>query len=355
MARFTRSSRMVRSALVAIIASALTFGCKISYYVKEPEKVYPVVRPLDSFWLTTDQSQIKQMVVHALGDTAGDYGFDETNNGLRGRFQFDPTAKAVVFDRSNASAGAYQDFNFFPADPSGVLKFRLRDVRSVSVKVRALYATDNTVAMCGLVFGYGAATGASQAPLSGVNLRMLNRDWSLATNNTKHARDYWRVFYQPSITNERIVIDSPISSYAQTNAYDLFTSSEWSQHNGDDIDLIPSTSDFYHASDWVTFRQTLTLDREAHKMTIKIEPLDSNVDRSDWKNSLERVWNMSEDPTLRDPLTNSARGGLDLANISGPTPLTWPDFYNQTFQFGFSANGWPQGCTFSDLNVTLEN
>ncbi|RYZ79943.1 MAG: hypothetical protein EOP06_26235, partial [Proteobacteria bacterium] len=46
-----------------------------------------IVKPFETFTMTNDQTEIRQMTMYPLGEAAGDYGFDELNNQKRGQFR----------------------------------------------------------------------------------------------------------------------------------------------------------------------------------------------------------------------------------------------------------------------------
>lgn len=348
----TRSQIMI-SIWSTLLASLLISGCKIEYSVDTPEGADPIAKPFEAFSMTTNQTTIERMVIEAMGNAPPDYGYDESDWGRRGRFRFDAARKTMIGERSIASLEPWNDFNLFPADPSGLLRYKLKNVKSISVDILAQVNAPGGPAFCGLMLGFGNAPGHTVATNASTNLSIGGRDWSVSPNGNKDARDFIRFYYVPSDISERIIIDTPINSYGYPGSYDQFTSAEWNESAGDDLDLIPAGNNFDQSGVWIKTHQTYTLDRDARTLTIKVEPLDSNFDRTGWKASHEVVWHFDEAVGTRDPVTNSPRGGLDLRHITGPTAMSWEEFYDQPFQFGFSANGAPRNCEFSNLAVTL--
>jgi ABC-type glycerol-3-phosphate transport system substrate-binding protein len=338
----------------AALALLLVSGCLLNYERTYPSVPRPTAKPFDSFAVTNDQTEIAKMVVEALGNTPPDYGFDESDAGKRGIFRYDSSSHAVIFERSLISFDAYNDFNFFPADPGGLLRYKLKDIYEISVVITSVYNGPSTTSMCGLLFGFGNAAGNSSAPSMSTNLSIGGRNWATSVNSSKNPRDFIRFFYNPSNTGERVVVDAGINTYNNVPQYGGFTPSEWRESGFNEVDLINDASDFTKNGDSITYRQTLTVDRIAETITIKIEPLSSNVDMTGWKTSQSFVWNYSATVGATDAVSGNPRGGLDLTNITGPLAMPISDFHNLPFQFGFSANGGPRTCEFHDLKVTLE-
>lgn len=351
--RIRKHSQTVFAVFLASFA-AFTVGCgDISLKGRSQlSELFVKVLPFESFSLTSDQSQIAQMTLEPMGEAASDYGFNESINGLRGRFRFDSGSQTMIFERSNISSNSYNDFTMFPTDPANLLRYKMQNVKSISSVIKSTYAGVNATAMCGLVMGFGDGSGTNGAPLSGSNLRLGNRDWSTSPNSEKRPKDYIRFFYQPSNTGERVVVDTAINTFNQ-QGYGNFTSIEWRESAGDDINLINDAADFTKLGDSITFRQTLTIDPVLNTVTITIEPLASNVDMTGWKTTQSFVWHFDAPVSTPDAPSGTPRRGLDLTNVYGSSPMSFADFLQQNFRVGFSANGAARSCEFSELTITL--
>jgi hypothetical protein len=306
-----------------------------------------VVKPLKSFSFTQDDTVNHTMTVGSLGDSRVDYGYATGNAALRGHYRME--AQKMIFERTTDSAGAWADHIFIPSDNNSTLKYQLKTMNSVSVKIKAQLNVDapGLATGCGLVFGFGASAGHSNATAIGANLRIADRDWSLAANSNKTPRDYFRVIWETGKDNERLTIDAPINSYNGGTDWTNYTASQWRESVGE-FEVMRNTA-IETAGDYVTYRQDIALDVAAGSITVTITPLESNVSMSGWQ-AQTTTWDLTQAVgTLSTG--GSARSGLDLTNITGSAAMSLADLAEQYVVLGFVGNLAPRLCEFSDFKI----
>lgn len=311
-------------------------------------------KPFDYLTLTTDQVVLKTMALEPNAVTPPDYGFDEGNVSLRGQFRFDTARKTLVHERSLASGGSWNDFTLFPPDSNGMLGFfKLNQIKKISVLIKGQHNANSSFAQCGLAFGFGTAVGHANAAGASTNLSLAGRNWASATNAAKNPRDYFRISYASQTALEKIVIDAPINSFNAASEWTNFTTAEWREAAGE-IDLIGNAAGLNVAGDYITYKMTLDFDKTNRTVTVTISDLGSNVTMTGWGTSKSVVWDYTQAVGATDGVTGSARGGLDLTNVTGATAMSWDDFHKQTFKLGFVGNQMARLCEYSDLQLTFE-
>ncbi len=340
--------RSLISKYTSVALIVLLTGCGVDGTIRGRRLTQLPISLFTSFSLTSAQSDIATMTLESLGNAPGDYGFDETNPALRGRFRFDSTSKSLFFERSVASTNSWNDFTLFPPSLGAVAGYSFSEINKISVVIKAQQNANSGNSMCGLSLGFGTGTGNVNAALASTNLRLLGRNWLSATNGNKDARDFIRFGYNFG-ADEKFVIDSPINSYNRAGAWDGFTTAEWRESAGE-FNLISGVD---NAGDYLTYRMDITFDKVAHTVTALITPLASNVSMSGWAPSQSFVWDYSVSSTATTG-GGLPRGGLDLTNVTGTSALSWDDFHAAKFSIGFVGNQYPRSCEFSGLQVTLE-
>jgi hypothetical protein len=315
----------------------------------EAAKTTYEVQPLPSLPFTNDDTVNVTKAVGSLGENRGDFGFDETDANLRGHFTYNASTYTLSFKRSAASGSAWADWNFIPNDGQSLLRHKLKDMKSVSVIIKAQINADQPSlgTGCGIIFGFGSGTGHPNAASLGASLRLADRDWSASPNANQTPRDYFRILYEAAMSNQKLTVDAPVNSFNMPNAWDRFTAAQW-RESASEFAVMRTTS-LTTAGDWLTYKQTMQFDMKAGTVTVTIQPLTSNVDMSQWQ-SQTVTWDISQ-PVTATSASGSARGGLDLTNATGATAMTLSELGEQYVTVGFTGNLAPRVCEFTQLNI----